>query len=89
MRQISPPDLPDTQKRAWHGRNLGSDVATILEVLSEGCPRSRQNTLFRERVRSIMTAALTVLVEASERSGHGVTRGMIVGFKICGNWIAY
>lgn len=57
--------------------NLGSDVTTILEVLSESCPPPDQNSIFRDRAMIIMTAVLVVLVEASERSGHVVTRDMI------------
>ena len=59
---------------------LGSDAATILEVLSEGCPPPGQNSFFRDRAMIIMTAVLAVLVEAAERSGHVVTRGMIAVF---------
>ena len=60
--------------------NLGSDVTTILEVLSESCPPPGQNSIFRDRAIIIMTAVLAVLVEASERSGHVVTRDMIAVF---------
>ncbi len=60
--------------------NLGSDVATILEVLSERCPPPGQNSIFRDRAMIIMTAVLAVLVEASERSGQVVTRDMIAVF---------
>ena len=59
------------------GENLGSDVAAILEVLSERCPPPGQNSIFRDRAMIIMTAVLVVLVEAAERSGHVVTRDMI------------
>ena len=59
---------------------LGSNVATILAVLSESCPPPGQNSIFRDRGMIIMTAVLVVLVEASERSGHVVTRDMIAVF---------
>lgn len=48
------------------GENLGSDVAAILEVLSERCPPPGQNSIFRDRAMIIMTAVLVVL-----RPSHG------------------